>query len=42
MKEDEIIELIKFSPTNLKEFFDNSLVEVNEGLPGYGLLLDEP
>jgi hypothetical protein len=29
MKEEELTELIDFSPNNLKEFFDNSIEEVN-------------
>lgn len=42
MKEDEIINLIQFSPNNLREFFDKSLIEVSKGVPGYGVLLKEP
>ena len=42
MKQDEIIDLIKFSPSNLKEFFDGAMVEEELGLPTYGVLLKEP
>jgi len=42
MKEEEILELIEFSPNNLQEFFDNSLQVVDKGVPSYGILKGYP
>jgi len=38
MKENEMLELIDFSPNNLKDFFDSSIIvnESNDSIPGYG------
>ena len=37
-----MIDLIRFSPSNLKEFFDGAMIEEELGLPGYGVLKKEP
>jgi hypothetical protein len=34
----EITALIEFSPTNLGKFFDNSIIEIEEDVPLFGLL----
>jgi hypothetical protein len=35
----ELINLIKFSPSNLMEFFDGAVSTQEAGLPTYGILL---
>jgi hypothetical protein len=42
MKEKEIVELVEFSPNNLKDFFDNSIEDQIDNLPGFGVLKSEP
>ena len=42
MKENEIVELIDFSPNNLKDFFDNSIEDQIDNLPGFGVLKTTP
>jgi len=42
MVEQEIIDLINFSPNNLKDFFDKALVDDIMGVPGYGTLRTTP
>lgn len=42
LSEAQIIRLIEFSPSNLKEFFDKSVaIEQDGGLPQFGVLRDE-
>ena len=42
MVEQEIIDLINFSPNNLKDFFNKALVDDIVGVPGYGTLRKTP
>jgi hypothetical protein len=42
MTQKEILDLIQFSPNNLKEFFDNAFTVIEGGVPTYGVLLEEP
>lgn len=38
MNEKELNDLIKFSPANLKNFFEDSVVEQEHNLPSYGYI----
>ena len=42
MTEVELLNLIKFSPSNLMEFFDKSIKTLEAELPTYGVLKCEP
>lgn len=42
MHQNEINELIIFSPYNLKEFFDNSIETLEAGIPKFGIVKDGP
>ena len=42
MNEDEIAELIKFSASNLLQFFNNALYIQEKGIPAYGKLIRNP
>ena len=42
MKQNEINELIEFSPSNLTDFFDNSIEIIEAGVPKFGTLNNEP
>lgn len=38
MHQNEINELIVFSPSNLKDFFDNSIEKLEAGVPKFGVI----
>jgi len=42
MKQDEITDLIRFSPANLKEFFDKSISIQDYNVPAYGKIKRSP
>ena len=42
MLQKELSELIVFSPSNLKEFFDKAFRVIEQGVPKFGLIDDEP
>ena len=42
MSQEEISNLIKFSPANLLEFFNDALYVHDDKVPPYGKLINEP